>query len=38
MGYQARFGQFRIRLSQDDVKNKKTILKELLLLAYENSK
>lgn len=38
MGYGTRFGYFRLRLSEDDLENKKTVIKELLLQAYENSK
>lgn len=38
MGYQARWGNFRLRLTDDDVEKKKPIINSLLLLAYENSK
>lgn len=38
MGYAARWGCFRLRLTESDLENKRDIIKSLLLLAYENSK
>ncbi len=38
LGYEARWGNYRLRLTEQDIKNKESLIKELLLLAYENSK
>ena len=38
IGYMKRWGVYRLRLNEDDLKNKKELLKELLIMAYENSK
>lgn len=38
MGYEKRWGAFRLRLNNDDIKEKSDILKELLKKAYENMK
>lgn len=38
MGYDKRWGSYRLRLSKDDLQQKKIILKELMKRAYENSK
>lgn len=38
MGYNIRNGYFRLRLNESDFEMKKSVIKELLLQAYENSK
>lgn len=38
IGYMKRWGVYRLRLEKEDIKNKKEILKDLLLKAYENYK
>lgn len=38
IGYIKRWGAYRLRLSENDLKTKKELIKELLLLAYKNSK
>lgn len=38
IGYMKRWGAYRLRLNEDDLTNKKELLKELLVMAYENSK
>lgn len=38
LGYSVRNGRFRLRISKQDIKNKKEILKDLLKRSYENFK
>jgi hypothetical protein len=38
IGYFKRFGYYRLRLGDKEITHKRELLKELLLLAYENSK
>ena len=38
LGYDRQWGTYRIRLHENDIVTNKTLLKELLQKAYENSK
>lgn len=38
MGYDKKWGNFRIRITKAEIVSKKEVLKELLIKAYENSK
>lgn len=35
LGYNARFGRYKLRLQANDVKNKAEVLRELMRLAYD---
>jgi len=38
MGYMKRWGTYRLRLTKDDLKEKKVFIKELLENSYDNFK